>query len=288
MEERPDERRRGRVVAADDERAKLVDELPSVSRLAALVARVHEEAEDVLAALGPGPPARDDLVGEERADLVARLDEPVPGPERPERPPERGDDEERRRVRVEHRADRRAEVLAPRLPLDTQHRAEDDVERDPRMAACKTTLSPVFHDAASARVRSRMIAPYARIRSPWNGGVISLRSRWWRSPARRISECRPSSGSTGFVFSGSNVSGGAEKTSRAPSGCPVTRTSPIDGMRTTNGSPRRAWHRSKYPSGSIANAIALAIAGRRGAGRPHADVAALTRPRRRTARRASC
>ncbi len=132
-----------------------------------------------------------------------------------------------------------------------------------RIAGTSETSLPRCHVPASARERSRMMVPYARIRSPWKGGLISLRSRRWRSPARRMSECLPRSGSTGLTWSGSKASGGAEKISRAPSGWPVISTSPTEGIWTTNGSPRRAAQRWKKPSGSNAMPSAWSTTGRR-------------------------
>src|SRR4051812_36080787 len=65
MEERPHQRGGRRVVAADDEGPKLVDQLFFPERFAVLVTRIHEEAQDVLEPGGAATTSIADLFGEE-------------------------------------------------------------------------------------------------------------------------------------------------------------------------------------------------------------------------------
>ena len=61
---------------------------------------------------------------------------------------------------------------------------------------CSGNGAPSGQESISCSVASSIARSYARIRSPWNGGSISLRRPRWRSPSSSSSESSPSSGAS--------------------------------------------------------------------------------------------
>ena len=76
-----------------------------------------------------------------------------------------------------------------------------------READRESRVRPGIQLRISSSVESRMISPYARIRSPCNGGVSNFRSPRCRSPDIKINDAFPTSGAIGFGVGCDQVDG---------------------------------------------------------------------------------
>ena len=66
-------------------------------------------------------------------------------------------------------------------------------------------LVPTGHASSSRSVASRTTSSYARIRSPWKGGSITLRRDRWSAPSSSRSERGPTSGPSVTVRPGGRL-----------------------------------------------------------------------------------
>ena len=73
------------------------------------------------------------------------------------------------------------------------------------MRGCSANGSPSGQLSTSAATTSRTVASYARMRSPWNGGSISLRRARCSRPSSSSSEREPMIGCSAIVRPGGSV-----------------------------------------------------------------------------------
>ena len=98
--------------------------------------------------------------------------------------------------------------------------------------------SPRGQVSISWRATEAIRSPYARIRSPWNGGSSSLRWDMWRSSSSSSTELWPSSGSRIALASPACSSRGSPlNTCWTSSGLVSITQSPSWAMRTVKLSP---------------------------------------------------
>ena len=136
--------------------------------------------------------------------------------------------------------------------------------------------------AASSAIRSRC----ARMRSPWNGGSISLRWRRCGGPSRMRIELRPTNGSRKLELSPAvRTSGEAVNTVRTSAGSETTTIgASVHAVRSVNGTPKRAALRRSSTVGRASHSQVWRAGGADGPGgstaRRRYDVRGCSTPRR--------
>ena len=116
--------------------------------------------------------------------------------------------------------------------------------------SCTVKRAPTARCAVRSRATSRMSRPWARIRSPWNGGLRSFRDRRWAAPSRTSTDPGPRIGPITLAPADPKVAGSAAKTVRIAAGSPVTTMDPWSGRVIVKGSPYFAAQRESAPYGS--------------------------------------
>ena len=95
---------------------------------------------------------------------------------------------------------------AARRVGDAEDRAQDHLERDRLHARVqRERLAARPASSTSRATTSRTVASYARMRSPWNGGSISLRRARCSRPSSSSSEREPTIGCSASVRPGGSV-----------------------------------------------------------------------------------
>ena len=107
------------------------------------------------------------------------------------------------------------------------------------MRPCVASASPAGQRSTSAAASLAISSRWARIRSPWNGGSISLRWRRCAGPSSTRIELGPTNGSRNVELAPAiATSTGAAKTARTAAGSETTTIgASVHAVRSVNGSP---------------------------------------------------
>ena len=127
--------------------------------------------------------------------------------------------------------------------------------------------SPTGQRAISRSVTSSIVRSYARIRSPWKGGSISLRRARCSVPSSRSRDLSPSSGFRTMLRPAAMVlTRSAEKRALIDGGSETKTAVPIGRIRRVNVPPSSRRHRSISGTGRAMNRAVWSAAGREGSG----------------------
>ena len=222
-------------MAGDEQGHELVAELLVGHRRAVLVAGLEQHREHVVALL-VGVAALVDELEHEPVDSSRRSTKPAIGPNLLKRRSIRGDGLMNRVIGLlavgEHRAEPGAQGVEALAGVEAEDGAQDHLEGQPLHPGVQLDRglgAPGGHLTLGHR-RDQSLEPF--IRSPWNAGSISLRCSMWESPSSRMTELRPTIGSSVRAPSpGWRTSGGAVKISLTSSGSVSITNGGVEGRR---------------------------------------------------------